>query len=52
MNENGFTISKTFPAKASEIYEAWLNSEGHSMLTGSAAQVDGRTGGKFTAWDG
>jgi activator of HSP90 ATPase len=50
--KKGFTISETFRAKASEIYEAWLNSEGHSEMTGSTAQVDGRAGGKFTAWDG
>ena len=40
------------PAKASDIYEAWLNSEGHTAITGSPAQVDGKVGGKFTAWDG
>ena len=50
--KNGFTISEPFPAKASEIYEAWLNSDGHSGMTGSLAQMDGRAGGKFTAWDG
>ena len=50
--KNGFTISDIIPAKASEIYEAWLSSEGHSAMTGSAAQVDGKVGGKFTAWDG
>ncbi len=40
------------PAKASDIYEAWLNSEGHTAITGSPAHVDGKVGGKFTAWDG
>ena len=50
--KNGFTISEIIPAKASEIYEAWLNSEGHTAMTGSVAQVDGKVGGKFTAWDG
>ena len=50
--KNGFTISDIIPAKASEIYDAWLNSEGHAAMTGSAAQVDGKVGGKFTAWDG
>lgn len=50
--KNGFTISKTIPAKASEIYEAWLDSEGHAAITGSPAKVDGKVGGKFTAWDG
>jgi activator of HSP90 ATPase len=50
--KNGFTISDIIPAKASEIYDAWLNSKGHAAMTGSAAQVDGTVGGKFTAWDG
>ena len=50
--KNGFTISEIIPAKPSEIYEAWLNSEGHAAMTGSAAQADGKVGGKFTAWDG
>ena len=50
--KNRFVISEIIPAKASEIYEAWLNSEGHTALTGSPAKVDGKTGGKFTAWDG
>ena len=50
--KNGFTISEIIPAKPSEIYEAWLNSEGHAAMTGSAAQVEGKVGGKFTAWDG
>ena len=50
--KNGFTISEIIPAIPSEIYEAWLNSEGHTAMTGSAAQVDGNVGGKFTAWDG
>ena len=50
--KNGFTITEMIPAKASEIYQAWLNSEGHAAMTGSAAQVDGKAGGKFSAWDG
>ena len=50
--KNGFTISAMIPTKALEIYEAWLYSEGHSEMTGSAAQVDGKVGGNFTAWDG
>jgi len=50
--KNGFTISEIIPAKPSEIFEAWLNSEGHAAMTGSAAQVDSKVCGKFTAWDG
>lgn len=50
--KNGFTISAVIPAKVSEIYEAWLSSDGHTAMTGSTAQVDASEGGKFSAWDG
>ena len=45
-------MSAVIPARASEIYSAWMNSEGHTAMTGSPANVDGKVGGKFTAWDG
>ena len=50
--KNGFTISAVIPASASDIYSAWLSSEGHAAMTGNAANVDGKVGGKFRAWDG
>jgi len=50
--KNGFTLSEIIPAKASEIYKAWLSTEGHAAMTGSPANVDGKAGGKFSAWDG
>jgi activator of HSP90 ATPase len=50
--KNGFKLSAVIPAKPSEIYKAWLSSKGHSAMTGSAAKVTGRVGGKFSAWDG
>jgi len=50
--QNGFTLSEAFNAKPSEIYEAWLSSEGHSAITGSPAKVNGKIGGEFSAWDG
>jgi len=50
--KNGFTLSEIIPAKPSEIYEAWLSSEGHTAMTGSPAKVDGNVGGKFSAWEG
>ena len=45
-------MSAVIPATVSEIYTAWMNSEGHSAMTGSPANVDGNVGGEFTAWDG
>src|SRR5512143_1622161 len=47
-----FELSIVLPATAEQIYSAWLTSEGHSEMTGSAARVDGKVGGKFSAWDG
>jgi activator of HSP90 ATPase len=49
---NGFTIVATIPARASEIYRAWLSSDVHAAMTGNPAQVDGIVGGRFSAWDG
>ncbi|HUF00677.1 MAG TPA: SRPBCC domain-containing protein [Anaerolineales bacterium] len=50
--KNRFTLKAYIPAKPSEVYKAWMSTKGHSAMTGSAAKVEGRVGGKFTAWDG
>lgn len=50
--KNGFALSIQLPAGPEEIYNAWLSSEGHSSLTGSPSRMDGKVGGKFSAWDG
>jgi activator of HSP90 ATPase len=50
--KNGFTLSAVIPATSAEIYKAWLSTKGHTAMTGSAAKVNGKIGGKFTAWDG
>lgn len=47
-----FTLTTILPAAAEEIYNAWLSSAGHSQMTGSRAEVQGGSGGAFTAWDG
>ncbi len=47
-----FKLTVTLHASVEEIFNAWLSSDGHSAMTGSAAQVDGKVGGAFTAWDG
>lgn len=46
------SVSDIIPASPEAIYRAYLDSDGHAALTGSPASVDGRIGGKFTAWDG
>ena len=50
--KNGFILTEVFKTTASEIYNAWLSSGGHSTITGSPANIDSKVGGKFTAWDG
>jgi activator of HSP90 ATPase len=50
--KNGFTISAVIPADPSDIYSAWLSTEGHAAMTGNPANVHGNVGGNFTAWDG
>ncbi len=50
--KNEFTLTTTFSTKAEVIYKAWLSSQGHTLMTGSPAKIDGRAGGDFSAWDG
>ncbi len=46
-----FKIQATFPAPVGIVYAAWLDSKKHSMMTGYAAEIDPRVGGKFNVWD-
>jgi len=50
--QDGFELSIILPASVERIYSAWLTSEGHTLMTGSTARVDGQIGGEFSAWDG
>ena len=47
-----FTLKTKINTSAKEIYKAWLNSEGHSNMTGGAAIISDKPGDNFTAWDG
>ena len=47
-----FTITDFFNAPPEEIYRTWLDSKGHSEMTGGEAYITHKTGEKFTAWDG
>ncbi|MEY2818505.1 MAG: hypothetical protein RL275_1968 [Chloroflexota bacterium] len=50
--KNGFTLSETFNASAETIFKAWLSTQGHTLMTGSPAKINGLANGEFTAWDG
>jgi activator of HSP90 ATPase len=47
-----FTIQTKLAASPSEIYKAWLSSDGHTKMTGSAATASEKVGDKYSAWDG
>jgi uncharacterized protein YndB with AHSA1/START domain len=46
----GFTLSDTIPATPQQIYDAWLDSDGHAAMTGGGATASPVVGGTFTAW--
>ncbi len=45
-----FTVADVFPASPERVYQAWIDSDGHSNMTGGKATVDPSVGGSFTAW--
>lgn len=47
-----FTLTSTIPATPQEIYEAWLDSIGHSEMTGAEAVMSDEVGAEVSAWDG
>ena len=47
-----FEVSAEITAAPQEIYNAWLDSDQHSAMTGGKAIVSGVVGESFTAWDG
>ncbi len=47
-----FKLECTLPAPPEAVYHAWLDSAVHSAMTGGAAKIAKRVGGRFTAWDG
>lgn len=52
MSTDNFKISTTMPATMEQVFKAWLSSEGHTLMTGSKAEVNPIVGGEFKAWDG
>ena len=47
-----FEISDTFSSTPGQVYDAWLDSVGHTDMTGGAAKSSKDLGGEFEAWDG
>src|SRR5436853_3260292 len=47
-----FTLTDIIPASPQAIYDAWLDSRGHTAMTGSKAKMSNRLGEDVSAWDG
>jgi len=47
-----FELREKFTVGPSTIYNAWLDSKGHSEMTGAEAICSNREGEGFTAWEG
>ncbi len=47
-----FTLTTVIPATPKQIYDTWLDSRGHSAMTGGKATQSSKLGGKAMAWDG
>jgi len=45
-------LKEHFNAKPSVIFQAWLNGEEHSKMTGGKAKCTAQVGDSFSAWDG
>lgn len=46
-----FSISCEIPASPQQVYEAWLDSDEHTQMTGGQASCDDQVSNQFTAWD-
>ena len=47
-----FEVSDILPAAPIQVYNAWLDSDAHTRMTGGAAKASTEVGGDFEAWDG
>jgi len=47
-----FTLTATIPASPQQIYDAWLDSLAHSLMTGGEAHMSDALGAEVSAWDG
>ena len=47
-----FTLTDIIPATPQQIYDAWLDTRGHTKMTGSAARGKPVEGATFSAWGG
>ncbi len=47
-----FTLTTIIPATPRAVYDTWLDSRGHTAMTGSTARMSAKVGAKVSAWGG
>lgn len=47
-----FTLETILPATPQVVYDTWLDSDGHTAMTGADADITADEGDPFNAWDG
>lgn len=47
-----FTLTTIIPATPQAVYDTWLDSRGHTAMTGSTAKTSAKVGAKVSAWGG
>lgn len=47
-----FTLTAVIPATPNAVYDTWLDSAGHSGMTGASAMMSATVGDAYAAWDG
>jgi hypothetical protein len=50
--KESFKIQALFPTRGSVLYEAWLDSRIHGIMTNTDAVIDPVIDGKFSIWNG
>ena len=50
--KGSFELKVRFPVNPQTLYDAWLDSEEHSNMTGGKASCSNKEGEGFSAWDG
>lgn len=52
MRNDSLRVSTVLHARPKEVYAAWMSGKKHGEMTGGAAKISERVGGRFAAWDG
>jgi activator of HSP90 ATPase len=47
-----FELATVISASPEVVYDTWLDTDGHTAMTGSPADVSASLGAEFCAWDG